>query len=132
MLELIEAYSIITLSVVNEIYPWLDRRPPHIGDSEAIFVAASREIDQDDLLATHRRRQLDRLGDRVGAFERRNDALQPREQLKGRERFFVARRGVEGALVVMQHCVLGANRGVVEPGRDTVRERDLSIFVLQH
>ena len=73
-----------------------------------------------------------RVGDRVRRLERRQDPLFARQPLKRLERLVVVDPGVLGALRVVQPGVLGPDGGVVEAGRDRVRQLDVAVVVLQH
>ena len=55
-----------------------------------------------------------------------------RQRLKRLERLCVGDVGVLGAPDLAQPRVLGADRRVVEPGRDRVRQLDVAVLVLQH
>src|SRR5690606_18103352 len=110
----------------------LDRHAQHIGDREDILVAAARQVDEDDLIGAHGRREFQRFGYGMRAFERRNDALLMGEHLEGGERFFIADRRIVGPLLIVKPRVLGSNSGVIKTSRDAVRQRDLAVIVLQH
>ena len=64
-------------------------------------------------------------------LERRQNPLEPRELLKGLQRVFVRHVRVLGAAERAEPRVLGADRGVVEPRRDRMRELDVPVLVLQ-
>ena len=65
------------------------------------------------------------------ALQRRDDALQAAEQLDRLQRLAIGGVGVFGAAQVAQPGVFGADAGIVQPGADAVRERDLAVGVLQ-
>ena len=67
--------------------------------------------------------------ERVRRLERRDDPLGAREPLEGVERLLVGAGDVLGPARVAQERVLGADAGVVEPGRDRVRVGDLAVLV---
>ena len=62
------------------------------------------------------RRAADDFGDGVGAFERGDDAFQPRQLHERFERLVVGGVGVFDALLVAQPGVLGPDGGVVQSG----------------
>src|SRR6266498_2894255 len=66
------------------------------------------------------------------AFERRNDALESREKLKRLERFGIVRFRIRDPTDVVQVCVLGSYRRIVQPCRYRMRSGYLSVLVLQH
>ena len=70
--------------------------------------------------------------DRVRGLERRDDPLEPREQLERLERLGVGRRDVLDALRVLPPAVLGADAGVVEARAARVHVGGLPVLVLQH
>ena len=71
------------------------------------------------------------FGHRVRRFERRNDAFRAREQARRVQRLGIGSRHVLGAALIVQPGVLGTDHGVIEPGGDGVRERDLAVVILQ-
>ena len=101
-------------------------------DDADVLVAAPREVDEQMLVAFHRRRQLHRVGDGVARLERRDDALGAAEAVERRQRLVVGDADVLGPADVVQPGVLGADAGVVEAGRDRVRLVDLAVLVGQH
>src|SRR5690242_17147774 len=64
-------------------------------------------------------------------FERRNDALDPATIVKGRERFGIVDRHVLRAAAVLEPRMLGADAGIIEPGRHRMRLEYLTVVVLQ-
>src|SRR3954451_11993623 len=73
----------------------------------------------------------ERVVQRVGRLERRDDALEPGDAAERRERVVVAHGHVLRPPRVAQPRVLGPRAGVVEPGRDRVRLADLALVVLE-
>ena len=67
----------------------------------------------------------------MGALERRNDALGPREQVERRQRLLVGARQVLGAARIAKRGVLRPDARVVEARRDRVRVGDLAVLVGQ-
>ena len=65
-------------------------------------------------------------------LKRGNDAFGSRQPVRRVERLAVAGRYVLGAARSCSAGMLGADGGVVESGGDGVRQRDLSVLVLQH
>ena len=55
-----------------------------------------------------------------------------RQRLERGERFGVGRADIFGAAAVLEVRMLGADRGIIEPGRDRPAVGDLPVFVLQH
>ena len=70
--------------------------------------------------------------ERVGRLERGDDALGAAQAVERLERLVVAHAHVLGAPAVGEQRVLGADAGVVEPGRDRVALGDLAPLVAQH
>ncbi len=68
----------------------------------------------------------------MGRFQRRQDALQPAQQLEGLQRLLIGGRGIARPPQSPQVGVLWTHRGIVQPGRDRVRGRDLAVGILQH
>src|SRR3546814_10467676 len=71
-------------------------------DGEDILVAATRAIDDDDLVLVHLWREPFGGGDGVGGFERGDDAFEPGQLLEAGERFRVGDRFIPHAADVMQ------------------------------
>ena len=65
-------------------------------------------------------------------LERRQNAFLATEPLECRQRVVVVDPRVFGASAVVQPCVLGTDRGVVESGGDGVRQLDVAVVVLEH
>ena len=72
----------------------------------------------------------ERVGDRVRALQRRDDALEAGQGGKCLQRLAVGDGGVVSAATVTQPGVLGAAAGVVKTSRDRVRFEDLTVLVL--
>ena len=73
-----------------------------------------------------------RVGDGVRGLERRQDAFETGERLEPFERFGVGGIRVLGSPEVAQPRMFWADGGVVEPGRDRMRELDVASLVLKH
>jgi len=99
------------------------------GDGLDVFVAAAGQVDDDEFgeFAFH----LEDLCDGVGAFEGGDDAFGSGEQREGDESLIVGDTGVCDSFGVFPVGVLGADAGVVEPGRAGVDRGGLAIGVLQ-
>ena len=65
-------------------------------DGGDVLVAAAGEIHQDDRIVRHGRRELGHVGQGVGAFEGRNDALCARAELERVERLVVGDADILG------------------------------------
>ena len=77
------------------------------------------------------RRELHHLGDGVRRFQRGNDAFQPRQQLKRRQRFVVGRGEIRDAAFFMQPGMFRPDAGIIQPGRNRMRVLDLAVIVHQ-
>ncbi len=77
------------------------------------------------------RRQLHHLGDGVRRLQRRNDAFQPRQQLKRRERFVVGGGQIIDPAGLVQPGMLRTDAGIIEPRRNRMRVLDLAVIVHQ-
>ena len=77
------------------------RHPECFGDRVEVLVTATGEIDQHRFVLRPLGRQLERVGDGVARFERRNDPLGPAEQLEAFERLVVGDRDVARAADVL-------------------------------
>src|SRR5579883_2970631 len=95
-----------------------------------ILIAAAGKVD-DEHLTLPARRLFDRFSNRVCRFERRDDAFGAREPLRRYERRLIARGCVFRSAAIVEPRVLGTDRGIIKPGTHRVRERDLTVFVLQ-
>ena len=67
---------------------------------------------------------LEHFGQRVGAFQGRDDAFKAAAFVEGIQGFGVGHRGVFDATDVMQPGVLRADAGVVQAGDLVARQRD--------
>src|SRR5947209_19998007 len=81
-----------------------------------VLVAAAREADEIKLGVGVGQGP----GDRVGALQGGDDALQPGGPAEGLERLIVGDRRVGGAALVAQPGMLGPRAGIVQPSRDRV------------
>src|SRR5207302_6485615 len=79
-----------------------------LANDVEVLVAAPGQVDQHDLLRGERACQRHRVGNRMRALERRDDALQARGLVKGRERLLVGDADVLGAMRVMAKGVIRA------------------------
>ena len=92
------------------------------GHTKDVFVTASRQVDQDNLVGRHGWCDAHHVCDGVCTLKRWDNAFEFAEGLEGIERFFVVHRDVLDASLVVKHGVFGADGGVVEARRYTVRE----------
>src|ERR1700687_1593195 len=95
-----------------------------------VLVAASGQIHEEGLVFRHRGRDLHRVGERMTRFERRNDALQPAERVKGFQRFCVRHRDILSAAGILEPRVLRSHARVIEAGGDRVRRLNLAVAIL--
>lgn len=110
---------------------WSGRHPDEFGGLLDVFVAAAREVHDDDLIGAHGGGRLDRVGDRVGGFECGDDALDLGEVLESIDGFFIRGVRVFGATGVPEVGVLGSDGGIIEAGGDGVGIEYLAVLVLQ-
>src|SRR5579863_582556 len=96
-----------------------------------VLVTAPGDIDHEEL-SLRRGSALQNLGYGMGRFKRRNDAFRAGQLPGCRQRFRIRGRSVFGAVTVMQPGVLGADGGVIQTGRNRVRQRNLAIGILKH
>src|SRR5882724_4492711 len=87
--------------------------PEMVGDGEDVLVAAAAHVHHDQVVGRQARRDLGDMGECVGGFERRDDALEPARQLKRLERLVIADRDVLDAPDVVQPGMLGTDAGVI-------------------
>src|SRR6056297_1282444 len=102
-----------------------------IGNGVDVLVTAAGHVHQHGLVGRHRGCQLQPVGHRVGAFQRRHDALLTGAQVEGLQRFVVGDADVLRTLHVLQPGMLGTNAGIVETGRYRVGMTDLAGFVVE-
>src|SRR6266478_5054690 len=103
-----------------------------IRDELDVFIASTGQVHNDRLVPWQLARETNRGHNCMRRFERRNDSLQFGAKLESFERFDITRSDVFGAPVVVEKRVLGADRGVIEPGRDRMRRCDLTVRILKH
>src|SRR3954451_7979323 len=101
------------------------RAGEHLGE---VLVAPPRAADH---VEARLGAGQERVVQRVGRLERRDDALEPRDPAERRQRVVVRHRHVLRPARVAQPRVLGPRAGVVEAGRDRVRLADLALVVLE-
>src|SRR5947209_13798431 len=65
-------------------------------------------------------------------FQRRNNALEARENLQRTQGLIIRGAHVFGAAAMLEPGMLGADAGIIEPGRDRMRGGDLSGAILKH
>src|SRR3954453_17709938 len=107
--------------------PSLQRR-----DLRDIFVAAAAEVDHHDLLAADRRAVAQEPAERVRRLERGDDAFTFAEFVERLQREIVAAVVVLDASDLLEVRVFGADRWVIETGRNRMCFGDLTELVLQH
>src|SRR5919108_1191355 len=88
------------------------------GDAVDIFVATSRQIDEDVGRRAEFLCKAARVCHAVGRFERRDNPFGPCQTLKRVESVVVANPRILGASQVAKPRVFRADRGVVEASRD--------------
>ena len=104
--------------------------PSIARDRRTVFVAAAGKRDDDDLVLAHLRRQTHRMVYRMRRFDGRNDALCARQILEGRDCLIITYPDIFGPADIMEPCVLRADAGIIQSGRDRIDRCDLSIFIL--
>src|SRR4051794_6881462 len=97
----------------------------HLG--EVLVAATGAADDVEPRLGLGQQRVVQR----VGGLQSRDDPLEPRHAAERRKRVLVAHRHVPRAARVAQPRVLRPGAGVVQPGRDRVRLADLALVVLK-
>src|SRR5262249_43158435 len=102
------------------------------GGDVDVLVATAGQVHEDQPARAELGADVEGAGERVGALDRRDDALGRREQPERLHRGVVGDRKVLAAAGVVQVRVLRANARIVEPGRDRARLGDLALLVLQH
>src|SRR5688572_126186 len=81
-----------------------------------VFIAAARQVDEQDRVARELFGDALNMSDRMGRFERRQDAFEPGQLPEALERLLVGGVRVLGAAGGLQPRVLRPHRGVVQPG----------------
>ena len=76
--------------------------------------------------------QVQCLRDGMGALKSRKNAFGAGETDDRIESGCVGMGKVLGPAGVVKGCMLGSDGGVIEAGRDGMRERDLAVFILQN
>src|SRR4029077_1725120 len=92
---------------------------------------AAGEVEDDEVILLQLRETLDKTGDSVSGFERRNNAFRAREQARGIESGLIGDGGIFGEVLVGEPGMLGPDGGIVEPGGNRMSSRDLAVFILQ-
>ena len=108
-----------------------DRLAAEPGDLVGVLVAPAGEADDDDRVARAAGGLLDGLGHGVARFQGGEDAFELGEGVIGLERLGVGDALVADPAAVFPVAVLGADAGVVEPGRDRVDVLGLAVVVLE-
>ncbi len=101
------------------------------GDFHAVFVAASGEIDDEDLFLGHGFGEIEGVGDGVGGFEGGDDAFALGGDLQSGEGLLIRDGIVLNAAGVFPIGVFGADAGVIETGGDGVNVSSLAVGVLE-
>src|SRR5260370_1309828 len=105
--------------------------PQNVRHLRNILVSAAGEIDHHQMIFRPLRRELRHLGDGMRRFERRNDAFQPRQQLKCGERLVVGRAEIGDAPHLVQPGMLRPYAGIIQSPRNRMRILDLAVVVHQ-
>jgi hypothetical protein len=96
-----------------------------------ILVTTTGKVDQQDLVFGQGRCQLAGVGQGMARFERRDDAFETAQVVKGLQRLGVVDADVLGAAAILEPGVLRANARIIEAGRNRMRLDDLAVFILQ-
>src|SRR5574338_260533 len=96
-----------------------------LGHGVHVLVAPAGKIHQQQLFLGQGRRQARCVGQGMGGFQGRDDALQPAQVVEGLQRLGIGHRDVFGAAAVLEPGVLRADAGVVEAGGDGMGVDDL-------
>ena len=88
-----------------------------LRDRVKVLVAAAGEIDHHQVILRLLRRELEHLGDGVRRLERRDDAFELGQELKGLERLVIGRRQEGDAAEIGEPGMLGADARIVEARR---------------
>jgi hypothetical protein len=101
------------------------------GQDTHVLVAAAREVDYQYVMRRHPRRNPQALGDGVRAS---SAGRMPSVRASFTTASSTCASSAETYSARPESCsrVLRADGGVVETGRDGVRQRDLAVFILQH
>src|SRR5713226_7920408 len=97
-----------------------------------VLIAATGQIDNQNLIGFHLTRNFQSMRNRVRRFQGGNDSFQARKSLKSIERFVIRDRSVFNSSLIMKKGMLGANRRIIKTRRDRMRRRNLSAFILKH
>src|SRR5262249_18415196 len=110
-------------AAVSETSVFLPRCQPR--DLRRILVSTTRQTDHNHFLWRPSARQLDRLGNRVRAFDRRQNPLRACQRVKRGQSFVIAAVGVLHTSTVLPIAVFWADAGIVETGRDRMHVASL-------
>src|SRR2546423_15009838 len=102
-----------------------------LADDIEVLVPWAGQVDQDKIVLSELSRQWHRVGNRMRALQRWNDALQPGCLMERGQRLLIGDACVLGALLVVQEGVLGPNAGVIQAGGDGMRRQHLAVLVLE-
>src|SRR5262249_35715407 len=97
----------------------------------AVFVASSGEIYDDRLLAVHFQRELVQIRDRMGRFERGENAFQLCKKLEGVQSLVVRDADILDAARILPKRMLRPDAGIIQAGTATVDRCSLAVFVLK-
>src|SRR5438094_8770589 len=89
----------------------------HACDLMHVLIAPSGGIDQNGLTACERGGELHDMGNGMGRFEGRHDALRLRQEIERRARLIVAAGGIRNASTLLIDRMLLADGSVVDSGR---------------
>src|SRR3546814_16605058 len=101
-----------------------------MGDGEDFLGTAARDVDDDDLILTIFACFGGERGQSMGAFERGDDAFGPAAELEGVERLLVGDGVIFDAAALVEPATVGADAGIIEPGRDRTRRGVWAVAVL--
>src|ERR1700719_2711565 len=79
-----------------------------------IFIAAPGDVQYHNFVSLHFRSALDELCDCMRRFKRGNNSFEPRERLRGVNRFLIAHGRVFRAPLVRQPCMLWSDCRIIK------------------
>mgnify|MGYP007132059168 CR=1 FL=1 len=102
-----------------------------LDDVIHILIASAGEVDEHRTLA-HRLCELHAVGNRVGAFDRGDDALHSGKLEESVERLIVVHNVILHSADVVQEGVLGAAGRVIKAACHGINGSRIAVFVLEH
>src|SRR5262249_50455999 len=120
------------MELITARFSLVDRFTRQPGHFETVLVAAAGEADDDHVRTGALGRDPHRFHQRMGGLQCRQYAFQPRTGAEHVERVAVTDAAITDTSAVAPEAVFRPDSRIIQPGRDRMNRRRLTVVVLQH